>query len=362
MLVEDATEHSPLLGRRSSGGDSASEDIEGQKNQPRKKWFTGVTDGVHGLGRHIAVAVNPKRWSAHAVWRTAVVTPASCLPAVCVGLLLNILDALSYGMILFPLGKPIFQHLGPAGISIFYVSTIVSQLTFSTGSIFRGSVGSELIEVVPFFHNMAQKITDVVGQENPDAVIATTIVSYSMSSMITGLVFYSMGKFKFGFMVGFIPRHILIGCIGGVGWFLIATGFEVSARLEGSLEYDLDTLHKLTRPETLPQWISPLVLAAVLFYGQAKIKSKYFLPLYILAIPLIFYLFVLALDVLEVDSLRDKGWIFDGPPADEPWWFFYTLFSKTHVPLSWPRNANKLQNSGSFVGMLWPNVYQPCSP
>lgn len=27
------------------------------------------------------------------------------------------------------------------------------------------------------------------------------------------------------------PRHILIGCIGGVGWFLLATGFEVSARL-----------------------------------------------------------------------------------------------------------------------------------
>lgn len=331
--AEDATEHTPLLSRPSSGGgDSASEDIEGQKTQPQKKWFAGVSEGMHGLGRHVSVAANPKRWNAQAVWQTAFVTPASCLPAVCVGLLLNILDALSYGMILFPLGKPIFQHLGPAGISIFYVSTIVSQLTFSTGSIFKGSVGSELIEVVPFFHNMAQRITEIVGEENPDAVIATTIISYSMSSMITGLVFYLMGKFKFGFMVGFIPRHILIGCIGGVGWFLIATGFEVSARLEGSLQYDLDTLHKLTRPETLPQWIFPLVLAVVLFYGQAKIKSKYFLPLYILAIPLIFYLFVLALDVLDADTLRDKGWIFEGPPADEPWWYFYTLFSKHKPP------------------------------
>lgn len=49
------------------------------------------------------------------------------------------------GMILFPLGKPIFAGLGSAGISIFYVSTIVSQLTFSTGSIFKGGVGSELV-------------------------------------------------------------------------------------------------------------------------------------------------------------------------------------------------------------------------
>ena len=49
------------------------------------------------------------------------------------------------GMILFPLGDPLFSHLGSAGISIFYVSTIVSQLTFSTGSVFRGAIGSELV-------------------------------------------------------------------------------------------------------------------------------------------------------------------------------------------------------------------------
>ncbi|UNI21103.1 hypothetical protein JDV02_007121 [Purpureocillium takamizusanense] len=230
------------------------------------------------------------------------------------------------GMILFPLGNPIFAHLGSAGISIYYVSTIVSQLIFSTGSIFRGAVGSELIEVVPFFHNMAQKITDIVGEDDPDAVIATTIVAYATSSMMTGLVFYLMGKFKFGYMVGFIPRHILIGCIGGVGWFLIATGFEVSARLDGSLEYDLDTLRKLTQADTVLLWIFPLVLAIVLFYGQSKVRSKYFLPLYILAIPLIFYIFVAAIDALNADTLRDHGWIFQGPPPDEPWWYFYTLY------------------------------------
>ena len=215
---------------------------------------------------------------------------------------------------------------------------------------------------------MAQKITDSVGSENPDAVIATTIVSYSMSSMITGLVFYLMGRFKFGFMVGFIPRHILIGCIGGVGWFLVATGFEVSARLEGSLEYNLDTLRELTRPETLPQWILPLVLAIVLFYGQAKVPSKYFLPLYILAIPVIFYLFVFSVDVLNPDTLRDSGWIFEGPPADEPWWYFYTLYSKsawtpslTHLRIGL-RPLTGMQSSNWCVGMPLPRRSRPCSP
>lgn len=50
------------------------------------------------------------------------------------------------GMILFPLGEPIFADTGPDGISMFYISCIVSQLVFSCGgSIFKGAVGSEMV-------------------------------------------------------------------------------------------------------------------------------------------------------------------------------------------------------------------------
>ncbi|GAB0132186.1 putative sulfate transporter homeolog p [Epichloe bromicola] len=324
-----ATEQTPLLGHVTDEEDDIG-DVEGQKTNRPKHWYSGIFERCQKVESHAAhavkAAVHPRRWDRKALWNNVVVEPVSCLPAVAVGLLLNILDALSYGMILFPLGNQLFSHLGSAGISIYYVSTVVAQITFSSGSIFRGAVGSELIEVVPFFHNMAQKITDNVGEDNPDAVIATTIVAYALSSVMTGLVFYLMGKFKFGYMVGFIPRHILIGCIGGVGWFLVATGFEVSARLDGSLEYNLDTFNKLIQADTLLLWIFPLVLAMILFYGQSTIRSKYFLPLYILAIPLIFYIFVVSIDALDADDLRDKGWIFEGPPPGEPWWYFYTLY------------------------------------
>ena len=54
-------------------------------------------------------------------------------------------------MILFPLGNPIFEGLGPDGISMFYVSCIMSQLTYSLGgSIFRGAIGSEMV-ITPTF-------------------------------------------------------------------------------------------------------------------------------------------------------------------------------------------------------------------
>lgn len=328
------TETTPLLLHRThSSGRNGGPDLESQKSRKRKTWTQGLKSSFAHTKSRVSKAAHtlqdPKTWNPKTIYHNVVLPPVVCLPAVIVGLLLNILDALSYGMILFPLGSPIFASLGSAGISIFYVSTIVSQLTFSSGSIFRGGVGSELIEVVPFFHSMAATITDIVGEEHPEAVIATTITSYALSAMLTGSVFFLMGHFKFGYLVGFIPRHILIGCIGGVGWFLVATGFEVTARMDGSLNYDLDTLHRLFRGDTVPLWVIPLGLAIVLFYAQTKkAGGKYFLPLYIIAIPVVFYFFVLSLDSLDPDNLRDNGWIFEGPPEGEPWWYFYTLYRK----------------------------------
>jgi len=64
------------------------------------------------------------------------------------GMLLNILDGVSYGLIIFPTSG-IFADLGGLGVSMFFVSTVVSQLVYSFGmSGFAGANGSMMIEVV----------------------------------------------------------------------------------------------------------------------------------------------------------------------------------------------------------------------
>lgn len=165
-----------------------------------------------------------------------------------------------------------------------------------------------------------------VGEDRPDEVITTTITAYAISSILTGAVFFLMGVCRFGYIVGFIPRHILIGCIGGVGWFLVATGLEVTARLDGNLNYDGTTLRKMFQLDTIFLWFIPLMLAIFLYCSTKTINSKYYLPTFILTIPAVFYFFVFAIDELNPTDLRNKGWIFNGPDAGEPWWYFYTLY------------------------------------
>lgn len=148
--IKDLERQGEILEPVANGIRSARVQMKGQGN-PNWTWIS-----------------NPRTWNKRMIWTYGVHQPVSYVPAIVLGLLLNILDALSYGenmksatflmkiadratgMILFPLGIPIFQNLGPDGIAIFYVSCIVSQLVYSLGgSMFRGGVGSEMVRIMP---------------------------------------------------------------------------------------------------------------------------------------------------------------------------------------------------------------------
>jgi sulfate permease, SulP family len=109
---DEASERTPLLrtiSNRSQPVDSPeytdTEDVEDVENQkPRVALWrqarlarlrNRAQDGV----KVMAKTLDPKSWDRKVIWRQAVLEPLSCLPAVILGLLLNILDALSYGKI-----------------------------------------------------------------------------------------------------------------------------------------------------------------------------------------------------------------------------------------------------------------------
>ncbi len=63
----------------------------------------------------------------------------------------------------------------------------------------------------PFFHLIAMSIASDL--EAPGEILATTLVSYALSSILTGLAFFLLGYLKLGAVIGFFPRHILVGCV-----------------------------------------------------------------------------------------------------------------------------------------------------
>ncbi|WBW71712.1 sulfate transmembrane transporter family [Schizosaccharomyces osmophilus] len=250
------------------------------------------------------------------------------IPSVTIGLLLNILDALSYGLILFPISNPIFKNLGADGLAIFYVSCIVSQLVFSFGgSAFNGSVGSEMIEVIPFFHQIAFTVLNHVGEDNPKSVIATTVLAYCLSSILTGIVFVLLGFLRLGRLIEFFPRHILLGCIGGVGYFLVNTAIFVSSRIEDNNLSHWECLVSLFEPLPLARWMTPLFMALMLEVAQSRWGHPFLIPSFFILAPMLFYFLVWVIPGLNLEFLRETGWVFSSTQSDVPWYHYYELFS-----------------------------------
>jgi SulP family sulfate permease len=106
-LKIDATERTPLLAKYPGstqhhpnyiGGE---QDVEGQEVRRRASWpkLRHVVMWPKERGLDIAkIVMNPKAWDRKVIWQRTVAEPIGYLPAVILGLLLNILDALSYGM------------------------------------------------------------------------------------------------------------------------------------------------------------------------------------------------------------------------------------------------------------------------
>ncbi|GAC92487.1 hypothetical protein PHSY_000040 [Pseudozyma hubeiensis SY62] len=268
-------------------------------------------------------------------WKSAAeasVEPIRLIPAVILGMLMNVLDGVSYGMIMFPAAYPIFANFGGDGVSMFFVTCILSQLVYTLGgSIFKGGNGSMMIEVVPFFHILVRIIIEELGDENPKAVIATTMVAFALSSILTGLSFLLLGALRLGVLIGFFPRHILVGCIGGVGIFLIETGLEVCSRLqsEDGFQYDLETLRFFFQSgHMIALWLPPLLLAILLRVITSRFHHPLIFPGYFLMIPVVFYIVAMGFIGIPIQQLRDDGWVFDiGEAASKAAFYrFYTYF------------------------------------
>ncbi|KAH8827152.1 sulfate transporter family-domain-containing protein [Flagelloscypha sp. PMI_526] len=276
------------------------------------------------------------------------------IPAVILGCLLNILDGLSFlyisldGMIAFPASTPFIPDEtsltgfdgASVGVSMFFITTVVSQLVYTLGgSQFAGGNGSMMIEVVPFFHIIGMSIAKDVGYDTEDeqrTVIATTMAAFILSSLLTGITFFLLGALKLGTVIGFFPRHILVGCIGGVGLFLIETGLAVSLRIsDDDFAYNWTTFKLFFfDSHNFALWSIPFALAVILRLITSKWNHQLILPIYFLIIPIVFYIVVAAAQ-LDLSELRTAGWVFDigADPAQKSskWYSLYSYLRFNHI-------------------------------
>ncbi|CAM9221690.1 unnamed protein product [Chrysoparadoxa australica] len=180
---------------------------------------------------------------------------------------------------------------------------------------FRCGLGTSMAENIPFLHAMAKGIINDFtskGLTSGDAM-PTIMVAYAVSTLLTGAFFYITGWLKLGTILNFFPRHVIIGCIGGFGVFLLLTAFEISTGLPLPELGLIKGTEALFDGSVLWLWMSVVLLQVGLRMLEGFKNAQMLTPLYMMVVPAGFYLALHIWDV-EVEDARDAGWLFPVPP------------------------------------------------
>ncbi|KAF7374116.1 Sulfate transporter [Mycena sanguinolenta] len=298
------------------------------------------------------------------------------LPAVILGSLLNILDAVSTGILLFPSDDGAFRSLQLQGLSMYIMSTLTSQLVMTLGgSRFPGAMGTMLIEIFPFLRGIATDIRGALGDNHP-GLIPTVMAAYALTSILTGAAFVILGILKLGNLVAYFPQTVLTGAIGAIGVSLFILGLELpfpSSNSPLSLSNAVSELLAKQHLGLLAATFFPALFLSVSLrsryielWTRGLVRSAFYIPIYLLIIPTVFWIAVPALGISK-QSLVATGWLFSvdsetitsSSSGFVASWNYWTLFDFRLV--QWWSLKSAIQNLVLLVviGVLNLPIYVP---
>mmetsp|Transcript_16124 Transcript_16124/g.22214 ORF Transcript_16124/g.22214 Transcript_16124/m.22214 type:complete len:311 (-) Transcript_16124:1359-2291(-) len=211
-----------------------------------------------------------------------------------------------------------------------------------------------MVENIPFMHRIATLVTEQQGVG--EGAFATVLVTFALSSVAVGGCFFLLGWFRVGSAVYFFPRHVITGCIGGIGIFIVQTGLEVATSRPWSWRPER-LADFLFSDSVYPFWLVALAFELLLRVLLLLFSAPLLPPFYFVAVPGAFYLGLWGCGV-SLEQAHAAGWFFERAEQASPllmWQLLdprlvdwglvlaclptvmaLTVFSLMHVPINIP--------------------------
>ncbi|PHJ21006.1 inorganic anion sulfate permease family protein [Cystoisospora suis] len=227
------------------------------------------------------------------------------------GILIAVLDNMPYATLLFPATH---AHLVPIATSGVLVTVFVSQIVLGLFSAFPFAVGAFTVENVPFLRSISLAVIRNAAEkgQGDEWVLSTSMACWILASLLTALTFYALGAMKLGRVADFIPHTVLLGCIGGMGLFILTAAIGIAADCEW--QWNLETVEQIFSSRSVYKVALTLFVEVILIVAEVKYSSPTFTPCFLLALPVVFYV-VFFLFGISVERARETGWVFDGVPT-----------------------------------------------
>lgn len=222
-------------------------------------------------------------------------------PAIIVGAISsidNFAAALAIGALIF--SGPLAPGMG-LGIGAIVIGGAILTLIVALRSTLKNSIA--LTQETSIAILSAAILSMVIhSSQDETANIATAIAIIGASALVTGILFWVVGRFRLGGLVRFLPYPVVAGFLAGSGWLLVD---GAAAMLTGN-GFGMDFLNKLADINLL--WlILPALLFAIVMYVSLETFTHSATMVIVMGVAIaLFYVTLIILDISS-ETARSMG-------------------------------------------------------
>ncbi|PWC46358.1 SLC26A/SulP transporter family protein [Azospirillum sp. TSA6c] len=210
----------------------------------------------------------------------------------------NLGNGLAIAALLFT--GPLAAGLG-AGVGVVLLSAAILALLVALRSTQPNSVA--LVQETGVAILASTVATMAAGLESaPEGVrIATAFAILGGSTLVTGLLFWTVGRLRLGRLVRFFPYPVVAGFLAGSGWLLVEGALAMVSGRHGLGA----GIAGLAAPMVAVTAVAAVGLAGLLVLAMRRSDSPFTMPLVLLATALAFHA---GLPLLGVTAEEARGW------------------------------------------------------
>ncbi len=235
-------------------------------------------------------------------WLREEFQPERLLPALIAGVLIGIHDTIfdiSMGSLIF--SGELARYLS-YGIGIALVTSSVVMIVTSLTSSAPGVIGSTQDSPAVILAVIVAGLAASLSTSRVEDKLATVLIAITLTTVLTGVFFLVMGRFKLGGLVRFIPYPVIGGFLAGTGWLLLRGSFGVMT----DLPLTITNIPALLQPNRLATWAPGAIFAFLLFFGLRRFRHVLVMPGILIGGIVLFYITLLVMGI-SVEEATKQG-------------------------------------------------------
>ncbi len=235
--------------------------------------------------------------------------------------------ALVYGGLLTPaLPDGVGLYLAAAALTLAWLAWragrrgVVGSVQDAAAAVLALAAATTANKVTAF--RQVAKAAGIENFQGPN-IFLTVIAATMVVTVLCGVVFFVLGRYRWGSLIKYVPYPVVGGFLAGTGWLLFKGGIYVGSRTT----IDLTKLDYLVVPYTLVRWLPVFLFGLVLLIAVRIVGKPLVIPITI-GIGLVAFVVVALAMGSGIDELRDGGWLL-GPFETARLWQPWTLRAVT---------------------------------